>query len=274
VAGDALDPAFCREHARGAAAVYHCLAPAYDARAWERELPRLAANLTAAAGKARARLVVLDNLYAVGRPHGRLIDEDVPMNPCTRKGAVRAQVAEALFAAHQRGDARVVMGRASDFYGPGGVRSHFGERFWRPVLAGKTATLLVNPDTPHSYHFLRDVARGLAALGMADDDVIGRAWMLPCAPAGTTRDLVARFAEVLGRPIRIQSVPAPIAFVVGILAPIVREVAETAYLWEEPFVVDDRRFRTRFGLEATPLGEGARETVAWAVRAYAPGGAP
>jgi hypothetical protein len=37
-----------------------------------------------------------------------------------------------------------------------------------------------------------------------------------------------------------------------------------AYQWEEPFVVDDARFRARFGELATPLDVAARETVAWA----------
>jgi nucleoside-diphosphate-sugar epimerase len=248
------------------------MVPPYDARLWEAQLPRLASNLEAAARQAKARLVVLDNLYAVGRPHGRLVDEDVPMNPCSRKGEIRARVAEALFAAHERGDVRVTMGRASDFYGPGGVRTHFGEPFWRAALAGKTATLLVRLDTPHTYHFMRDVARGLATLGLAEDDVLGRAWMLPCAPALSTRELVSRFSEALERPIRVRSVPALAARALGLAVPVIREVAEMSYLWEEPFVVDDRRFRARFGLDGTPIPEGARETVSWARKAYSPGG--
>jgi len=272
VAGDATDPGFCAEQARGAVAIYHCMNTAYSARLWAEQLPRLAANLAAAAGGAGARLVVLDNLYALGRPRGRLLDEDVPMNPCSAKGEIRARVAESLFAAHQRGDVRLTMGRASDFYGPCGLQTHFGERFWKPVLADKTATLLVNLETPHTYHYMRDVARGLATLGLAEDDVLGRAWMLPCATAGGTRDLVARFSEALRRPIRVRSMPALASRILGWAVPMLRELSEMSYQWDEPFVVDDRRFRARFGLEATAVSEGARETVDWAVRTYRPGG--
>jgi len=271
VSGDASDPGFCAEQARGAKVVYHCLATSYDARLWEEQLPRLARNLETAAGRAGARLVVLDNLYALGRTHGRLLDEDVPMNPCSRKGEIRARIAEELFAAQERGDVRVTLGRASDFYGPGGVRTHFGEFFWRAALAGRTASLLVSLDTPHTYHFIRDVARGLASLGLSEDDVLGRAWMLPCAPAVSTRALVGKLSEALGRGIRVRSLPALAARALGLFVPVVREVAEMAYLFEEPFVVDDRRFRVRFGLEGTSLAEGARETVAWAKRCYSEG---
>ena len=272
VLGDAMDPGFCRDQGRGAVAIYHCLNAPYRARAWAECLPTLAANLVEAAGRVGARLVVLDNLYALGRPRGRLLDEDVSMNPCSRKGEIRARIGETLFAAHQRGDARVTMGRASDFYGPGGLQTHFGERFWKPALSGRTVPLWMELDTPHSYHYLRDVARGLAILGMSEEDVCGRAWMLPCAPAGSTRELVARLAHEVGRPIRVRSMPPVAARILGWGAPLLREVAEMSYQWEEPFVVDDRRFRSRFGLEATPVAEAARETVEWAVETYRSGG--
>jgi hypothetical protein len=46
-----------------------------------------------------------------------------------------------------------------------------------------------------------------------------------------------------------------------------------AYQWEEPFVVDDARFRARFGDLATPLDAAARETVAYARARVAAGAA-
>ena len=54
--------------------------------------------------------------------------------------------------------------------------------------------------------------------------------------------------------------------------PILREVNEMAYQWEEPFEVDDARFRARFGDLTTPRDEAARQTVAWAQATF--GGAP
>jgi hypothetical protein len=43
---------------------------------------------------------------------------------------------------------------------------------------------------------------------------------------------------------------------------------EMLYQWDEPFVVDDRRFRERFGAQPTGLEEAARATLAWARDAY------
>ena len=266
--GDAMDPTFCAEAARGAAAVYHCINTAYSAKVWAETLPRIQANLVAAAARAGARLVVLDNLYAYGRTGGRPMSEDTPQAPCSRKGELRARLHDALCAAARRGEVRVAIGRASDFFGPGAWAGSFlGERFWPAVLAGKPATLFMEPGTRHTYHFSLDVAAGLAALGL--DAGADGLWMLPCAPAVTTRELVVRLGAALGRPIPLRRVPRIALSALGLVVPIVRELNEMAYQWDEPFLVDDARFRARFGDRATPLDEAARETVAFARRAVA-----
>ncbi len=265
--GDAMDPAFCAEATRGAEVVYHCMNAPYFAKVWRETLPRLQANLIAATRGAGARLVVLDNLYALGRTGGRPMNEETPPNPCSAKGAIRADLHQELMAAAQRGDLRVAVGRASDFFGPGGVQAHLGERFFKQALAGKSAQVLVNPDVPHTYHYTQDVAAGLSALGL--DSEANGAWMLPCAPAGTTRELVARFSAALGRPIHLQRMPPWLMATAGWVAPLVRELREMAYQWEEPFVVDDRKFRARFGDRSTPLDVAARETAVWAQAALA-----
>jgi nucleoside-diphosphate-sugar epimerase len=180
---------------------------------------------------------VLDNVYMLGRPGNRPLDEDTPPNPCSRKGEIRACAAERLFEAHRRGDVLATAGRASDYYGPGGTLTHLGDQFWRPALRGKTARVLVNPDTIHTYHYIPDVAAGLLTLGCAESDVHGRPWMLPCAPAGTMRELVARFSRKLGREIKLSGVPRWMVKAIGVFVPVVREVDEMLYQWDEPSAV-------------------------------------
>jgi nucleoside-diphosphate-sugar epimerase len=266
--GDAADADFCAQAAAGAAAVYHCMNPAYDTALWARLVPRYMDNLIAAAGAAKARLVVLDNVYMLGRPGGRALDEDTPPNPCSRKGEIRARAAGRLFEAHRRGEVRAVAGRASDFYGPGGRLTTLGDFFWKPALAGRKVWSPVDPDAIHTYHYIPDVAAGLATLAGAPEDALGRAWMLPCQPAGSLRDLVARIAKLLGRPIAVGRVPKPVLRAMGLFVPLVREMNEMLYQWDEPFVIDDRRFRERFGAQPAGLEEAARATLAWARNAY------
>jgi len=269
IQGDAFDPAFCVQAARGAGTVYHCMNPPYDAQLWAELLPRWMDNLIAAAGRTGARLVVLDNVYRLGRPGGRPLDEETPPNPCSRKGEIRARAVERLFEAHRHGDVLATVGCASDYYGPGGSLALLGDQFWRRALAGKTAWVPFNPNAIHTYHYIPDVAAGLMTLGCAEADAYGRSWMLPCAPAGTTRELVARFSHKLGREIRLVGVPRWMVKATSVFVPLVREVDEMLYQWEEPFVISDRQFRQRFHKEPTDVDEAAATTVAWAQQHYA-----
>lgn len=269
--GDAADPAFCARAAEGAATVYHCMNPPYDARVWAELVPRWMDNLIAAAGRAGARLVVLDNVYMLGRPGGRTLDEDTPSNPCSRKGEIRARAAERLFDAHRRGDVLATSGRASDYYGPEGTLTHLGDQFWRRVMADRTAWVLVNPDAVHTYHYVPDVAAALVTLGGAGADAYGRPWMLPCTPAGTMRQLVDTLARALGREIRLRGASRWVVRALGAVVPLVREVGEMLYQWDEPFVISDRRFREHFRQAPTDANDAAAATVSWARQHYATG---
>ena len=269
VRADAADPAAAAEAARGAAVLYHCMNPAYSTAVWAEQLPRIQRSLVAAAGGAGARLVVLDNVYALGRPGGRKLSEATPLAPCSRKGEIRARLAEELAEAVRHGDVRAATGRASDFYGPGGVMTQFGDRFWRPALAGKKIGGVVDPATPHTYHFIPDVAAGLAALGL--DPQADGTFMLPCHPAESTLALVARFAAALGRPIELGRIPPLLLRLLAFAMPILKEVDEMSYQWAERFELDDAKFRARFGELAVARDEAARQTVAWAREAF---GAP
>ena len=171
VLGDAADPTFCTEAARAATVVYHCMNPPYDARIWAEMVPRYMDNLITASARAGARLVVLDNVYMLGASRGRALNEDTPMDPCSRKGEIRARAAERLFEAYKRGDVVAASGRAADFYGPGGTQTPLGDYLWPRTISGRTAYSPFRLDAIHTYHYIPDVAPGLAALGCAGPDV-------------------------------------------------------------------------------------------------------
>ncbi|HET9567245.1 MAG TPA: hypothetical protein VFP16_02705, partial [Vicinamibacterales bacterium] len=191
-----------------------------------------------------------------------------PMNPCSRKGEIRARVSERLFEAHRSGKVIATAGRASDFYGPGGTQTGLGDFFWPRALSRKTAYSPFSLDAIHTYHYIRDVASGLALLGCADSSVYGRPWMLPCAPAETLRQLVARLQTKLGFNIKVAQVPRWLVKAAGLVTPLMRELDEMAYQWDEPFVIDDRRFRERFDVVPENIDVTAAATVAWARQHY------
>ena len=167
--------------------VYFCLnAPNYHR--WAEEFPPLQRAVLGAAKAAEAKLVVLENLYMYGPTAGPL-RETTPVNPTSAKSRTRADMSAELLDAHQRGDVRVVIGRASDFIGPGVRDSAFGEFVFEPALAGKRAQTMGRPDTLHTYSYVPDVGRNLVLLG-SHDDAYGRAWHLPNPVTRTTRQII------------------------------------------------------------------------------------
>src|SRR5215813_3001828 len=175
VAADAADPAQAAAAAAGAAFVYHCASPPYTR--WPQLFPPLTRSILEAAESTGAKLVFADNLYAYGPVAGPL-REDLPAVAGGRKGKIRVQMAAQLLAAHRNGQARVVIGRASDYYGPRGTGSTAGQTVFGRILAGRKPQWTGRLDQPHTFHYLPDIARGLLIL--ADHrEAEGQVWHLP-----------------------------------------------------------------------------------------------
>jgi nucleoside-diphosphate-sugar epimerase len=260
VSGDMTDLAFAEEATRGAAVVYDCMNPAYHE--WPKLLLKLGGGAVHGAANAGAKLVALDCLYMYGRPNGPMT-EDSPLQPCSKKGELRVQLGKLRLDADRRGDVRVTIGRASDFFGPAVPLSVWGERFYTRVLAGKAAECMGDPDMPHSYTYAPDVARALVTLG-EHDEALGRVWHLPTNPAESTRALAARVGAALAVRADVARVPKLVLRALGVFSPFMREVVEMTYQWELPYVLEDARFRATFGYGATPIDEAVATTAAWA----------
>jgi nucleoside-diphosphate-sugar epimerase len=250
----------------GATAVYHTANPVYTA--WPTLLLPLTRGIAEGASRAGAHLVVLDNVYMYGRAPGGVMREDSPIAPCAHKGELRAQAAAALFAARDRGDLAVTVGRASDFFGPGAtLAAVFGDRFWPRAFAGKPGEVFGDPDQLHSYAYVPDVADALVTLG-TDARARNQLWHLPHNPAESTRATIARVGRALGRELGATAIPPWVLRALGVFSPLLREVAEMTYQWRAPFVVDDTRYRATFGATATPWEPAMAATVAWARERY------
>jgi nucleoside-diphosphate-sugar epimerase len=260
VAGDVSDVNTAKSLAQGASHVYQCTNPPYDK--WPELFPTLQASTLEAAASAGAKFIVMDNLYMYGDTQGQPLCEDLPYNAHTKKGKVRAQMAQAVLAAHQSGKVRAAIARASDFYGPGVLDSATGDRVFGFALAGKAASVVGNVDTKHSYTYMEDIGKALVILGERDE-ALGQAWHIPSADALTTRQFVNLIFETLGQPARISAMGKTMLRLGGIFIPAAREIIEMLYEFEQDFVVDSSKFTRTFGMQATPYREGVTQTVAW-----------
>jgi nucleoside-diphosphate-sugar epimerase len=261
VAGDVADPAVTASVTRGARVVYQALNPPYHR--WAQEFPSLQTAAIATAQAAGARLVVMDNVYMYARANGRPFTEDRAYDPHTRKGRVRAQMARDLMAAHNAGRVQVVVGRASDFFGPrAGQQSLIGDSVIPRALADKTASVMGDPDVAHTYTYIPDIGENLVHLGERDD-ALGRVWHLPSPETRTTREVIALVYQAAGTRPRLRVTPAWQMRALGLVNRTVREINEMAYEFDEPFIVDASRAETELGLRATPLADAVAQTVRW-----------
>jgi nucleoside-diphosphate-sugar epimerase len=165
-----------------------------------------------------------------------------------------------LLTASATGRVRIAIGRAADLFGPGVTESSLGRQFFPNAVAGKKVDFIGNPDLLHTYSYVPDVAAALAVLG-TDERAVGEVWHLPGPETVTTRSILELVETRLGRPVGIRIVPRLALRALGLVNPMMRGLAEMAYEFEEPFVLDTTKYRSMFGGQTTPLGEAVATTV-------------
>ncbi len=258
MAGDIMNVQSAKAATAGASVVYMCANPAYNE--WSELFPTMLNGAIAGTSANNAKLVFADNLY-VYAPTTKPMTEDLPYAPVTRKGRVRAQMDETLFQAHASGKVRAVIGRASNYYGPSAPNSNIGDRFFHALLAGKPAQWFGRLDMPHTLSFTEDFARGLIVLG-EHDEALGQAWHIPAAEALTGQEFIELAGEVAGVKAKAQIVPAWMIQMLGLFNPIIRELAEMRYEFEEPYIMDGSKFQRAFGFTPTSHRQALQTTIA------------
>jgi nucleoside-diphosphate-sugar epimerase len=266
VAADIATPDGARRACAGAAVVYHCAQPPYTQ--WAELFPPLTRAVIEGTAEAGAKLVFADNLYVYGPPDGPMTEE-TPERAQGEKGRIRIEMAADILRAHRDGRLRCTIGRSSDYYGPRGTGTTVGDNLMKPALRGRRARWLGSLDQPHTLNYLEDMGRVLVTLGeRAEAD--GQVWHVPAAEPLTGRQFLTLVYEAAGLEPKVGVASRPMIRVVGVFNPLVRELNETLYQFERPFVSDASKFQSAFGpFEPTPHRDAVRRTVEWFQRRYA-----
>lgn len=258
IAADVSSAQQAIDAAKGARVVYQALNPPYHK--WHGFFPGLQAGALAAARSEGARYVSIENLY--------MFDSTKPMSensliaPRSKKGRLRARMAEEVMAAHRRGEIQATSLRSSDYYGPGVLGSALGEMVFSNLVAGKKAQVGGSADMPHSFAYIEDVGQAAVILGIREE-AIGKVWIAPHAPARTQKEIVEIACRQLGIKPQIAVVSPFIMRLAGLFIPGARASFEMMYEFTEPFVVDSNRIQRAFALEPTPVEIGIERTVSW-----------
>ncbi len=257
VAGDAYDRTQNAALCDGAAVIYQCAQPHYYE--WAEKFPALQRAIMDTAVTLRARFIVGDNLYMYGHFQGTLREES-PIAPNTKKGRVRAAMAQEVLDAQANGRIQAAIGRASDFFGPDDT-ALTGYAI-QPAVAGKPVNLLGRADQPHTFTYVADFGRLLATLGTREE-ALGQVWFAPSNAPLTQAEFVQLIAAELGQPVKTRVAGAMMMRFLGLFNKEMAETVEMMFEWNHPYIVDTTKAQTAFGLQPTPMTEAIRETLAW-----------
>src|SRR3954454_23247295 len=256
---DATDADALTEAARGAAALYNAVNPAYTR--WATDWPPVADALLRAAERSGAVLVTMSNLYGYGRPAGPMTP-DSPLAATDTKGRVRARMWADALAAHAAGRVRVTEARAADFVGPQVPADHSHLMRQLPALEkGRRAWVVGDPDVPRGWSYLPDAAATRAGLG-PDERAWGRAWHVP-STIRSQREALTDLAPALGKPApKVSGMPWGVLRGAGLAVPFLREVVDVRHQFDQPYVIDATATTDTFGLTATSWDDVVAASVA------------
>jgi len=259
---DLLDPVQATRVISGSTHVYLCVGISYSYQVWKEQWPVVMKNVIDACAAAHAKLIFLDNIYMYGpSPLQVPFDESHQQEPPSQKGMVRKEIADMLLDAHRAGTVEAVIGRSADFYGPKARSSLLYASFLQNMLKDKNPAWLAKPSTRHTYAYTKDVGRALVALAL-EGDTYGQVWHLPVGKPILPEEAADMFGVALGRKFQVQYMSALLKTMLSLFIPILKEVKEMSYQFNNDYVMSWDKFMKRFpGFLVTSYEAGIQETV-------------
>lgn len=259
---DLSRPGQVEQAVAGSDIVYLLVGFEYTLKVWREQWPRLMRATLDACIKHKAKLVFFDNVYMYDKSAMPHMTESSPVNPPSRKGAVRHEIAEMLLGESKAGRLDALIARSADFYGPRNEKSMLIELIYKNLKKGKKANWVMDADRKHSLTFTPDAARATALLGNTPD-AYNQVWHLPTDPNPlTARQIATLFEKEMGGPGGVSVLPLWMMKALGLFMPIMRELPEMMYQYDRDYVFDSRKFDERFRFETTPYAKGVKLTVA------------
>jgi nucleoside-diphosphate-sugar epimerase len=249
VKGDAMHLADVVKAARGTTLIVHAANPP-KYRNWRGLALPMLDNTIAAARICDARILLPAPIYNFGPDASRVLNEQAPQNPRTRKGQVRVEMELNLRKASVSGVRSIVV-RAGDFFGPGARNSWLTQGIARSLGREDPVLYPGPPSVGHSWAYLPDLAETMVRLVESERPLSayevfhfrghwfergGEIAELVCQVRGLGTERIKRFPW---RAIKWGS-PFVDAF---------HEMLEMRYLWDVPLQLDNEKLRSFLGDE-------------------------
>lgn len=256
--GDAFRSDDIVSASEGVDILFHCANVPYHEMA-SRLIP-LGESVMKAADWLSLKVVAIDGIYPYGRRQMARATEEHPKQPHTRKGKTRLAYEKMLFD-DRWSRAKVLIVRLPDYYGPTANEASYLGSTLEAIAAGKTAFFIGNMHVPREFVYLPDAAFMIVELA-GRDEAYGQNWHIPGAGLISGKEIVriARQASENAKPV------IPLGrfglSLLGMGAPVMKEVVEMLYLTEEPLVLSGDKYERLIGpARATAFEQGIADTI-------------
>jgi nucleoside-diphosphate-sugar epimerase len=260
---DLSDPGMVEKAVAGSDLVYLVVGFDYKLQVWKEKWPKLMRATLDACIKHKARLVFFDNVYMYDINAISHMTEESVINPPSKKGEVRSQIANMIMDEVKAGKLMALIARSADFYGPGNEKSFVTEIVYKNLLKGKAPNWFLDANKKHSFTFTPDAAKATALLGNTDD-AYNQVWHLPTDRNTLTgNEFVKLFSEEMKSKRKVSVMPGVLLKVLGLFVPVLREMSEMMYQYDRDYFFDSSKFEKRFSFKTTSYLEGIKLTVAY-----------
>jgi nucleoside-diphosphate-sugar epimerase len=246
----------------GSKTVYLTVGFPYNHDSWHRHWKNCMELVIESCIRHECKLVFFDNVYMYDKDHLGNMTEDTAVNPPSKKGKIRAEVADMLLEKMAKNEINALIARSADFYGPGIKKtSLLTEMVFNPLYQERKASWLACRHCKHSFTYTPDAALATALLGNTDS-AYGEIWHLPTAPNPYTADeWVATIAKYLKTEANYMVLKKWMVKMIGIFVPLMREIPEMMYQYDRDYVFNSSKFEERFNFKPTPYLEGIKQII-------------
>ena len=258
---DLNDKAKVLQAVEGSQVVYLTAGFPYKTKVWRQTWPLVMQNVIDACKKHSSKLVFIDNIYMYDPTKLSFMTEDTPVNPSSKKGKVREQIANMLLDEVKAGNLKALIARSADFYGPGINNSLLQEVVFKNMQKGKKANWFCSIDKIHSFTYTPDAAKATAMLGN-DDKAYNQVWHLPTAVNPMTgKALIETFATEMNVPVKYMVVGKTMVQILGLFNSIMKEFVEMLYQYDRDYVFNSSKFEKAYDFKPTSYLDGIKQVV-------------
>ena len=244
----------------GSEVVYLTVGLEYKIGVWQTQWPIIMQNVIEACKTHKAKLVFFDNVYAYGLVKGWM-KEDTLVSPASKKGEVRAQIAQMIMSEVEKGHLDAIIARAADFYGPNTPLSFATVTVFQNLKKGKKAQWFLDADKKHSMTYTPDAGKATAILGNTIS-AYNQIWHLPTDKNVLTgKEFIEIAAKAFGVEPKYMVLKKWMIQMVGMFVPVVKESIEMLYQNEYDYLFDSTKFEKAFNFKPTSYQDGIAETV-------------